>query len=131
MIRAHKEAVLTRLRGDPFLTSTVYEGVVEDRPNRYAALFFDSGHRTTDRLTGPSTTGTFSIIVHSVGTTPDQAQTVAEHVLAQLIDWTPDVPGHSCRRLRHTVTVPVQRDPDGIFPVHFCVDEFALVTQAI
>jgi hypothetical protein len=129
LIRAHKDAVLTRLREDGILTGCTFEGVVEARPHRYATLFIDSGLRSSDRLLGSSVTATFTVLVHSVGVSPDQAQLVADRVLTQLVDWTPAVDGFRCRRLRHTLTVPVQRDPDGLPPVFFCVDEFTLTTQ--
>jgi hypothetical protein len=131
VIQAHKDAILTQLRAHPELATVVYEGVVADRPKRYCTVWTDSGQRSSDRLTGSSVTATFTYVIHSVGIDPHQAQWVADRVFTQLLDWTPDIPGFRSRRIRHTATVPVQRDPDGLPPVYFCVDEFTLTTQAL
>lgn len=131
MIRDHKQAVLTRLREDSVLTDSTYEGVVEDRPARYCTIYVNSGRRTAERVTGGQTTATFTFTIHSVGTAPDQAQLVAERVFNQLLDWTPDVPGYRCRRIIHAASYPTQRDPDGLPPVYFAVDEFDLTTETL
>ena len=127
MIRAHVDAVLARLREDTDLD--VYEGAVPTGSECYVTVWTNSGLRTADRLAGPSSVGTFTFTVHSVGSEPAQAQAVAEHVFTQLLDWTPDIPGYQPRRVRHTATVPVTRDIDGRPPVYFCTDEFTLATQ--
>jgi hypothetical protein len=103
----------------------------QERPHRYATLFIDSGLRSSDRLLGSSVTATFTTIIHSVATSPDQALLVADRVLTQLVDWTPVIDGIRCRRLKHSATVPVQRDRDGLPPVHFVVDEFTLTAQTL
>jgi hypothetical protein len=131
VIRAVKDAHLARLREDYILTACTYEGVVADRPHRYATLFIDSGLRDTDRLAGSSTMATFTVIVHSVATSRIRRLFIADRVLTQFVDWTPDVSGARFRRLRHTATVPVQRDRDGLPPVHFVVDEFTSTAQIL
>lgn len=129
-IRAHKNAILARLREDSVLASATFEGVVTDRPQRYCTVFTDSGYRTVERLAGPSATALFTYTVHSVGSTPDQAQAVAEHVFAQLLDFTPTVAGRLCGRLRHAASQPVQQDPD-IPDLYFCVDEFDVSSDPV
>jgi hypothetical protein len=95
-IRAHKTAVLDRLKADPFLASITFEGIVTGGPSHYVSVFVNSGFREAERLTGPQATSTFTFTIHSVGSTPDQAQLVAEHVFAQLLDYTPTVTGRRC-----------------------------------
>lgn len=129
MIRAHKQAILERLRQDSVLSPVTFEGVVTDRPQRYCTVFTNSGFRTVERLAGPSATATFTFTVHSVGTTPEQAQAVAERVFAQLLDYTPTVTGRLCGRLRHAASQPVQLDTDGGTNLYYCVDEFDITTD--
>lgn len=129
MIREMKAAVLARLRQDSVLASSTFEGVVTNRPNRYAAVFSDSGFRTAERFTGPQGTSSQSFTVHSVGTTPDQAQAIADRVFAQLLDWTPAVEGRVCRRMRHEASEPVQIDRDVTPPMFYGVDVFEVTSS--
>jgi hypothetical protein len=130
VIRAHKNAILARLREDSVLSAVTFEGVVTERPERYCTLFTNSGFRTVERLSAPSATAEFTYTVHSVGSTPDQAQAVAERVFAQLLDFTPTVPARLCGRLRHAASQPVQQDPD-IPNLYFAVDQFDLTSDPI
>lgn len=129
MIREVKNAVLARLREDPELASSVFEGVVTTRPKRYVAVFSDSGFRTTERFTGSQSTSAQSFTIHSVGTTPDQAQAMADRVFRQLLDWTPSIPGRVCRRMRHEASEPVQLDTDADVPMFYGVDVFEVTSS--
>lgn len=129
-IRAVKKALLDRLKEDAVLAPVVFEGVVTSRPNRYVTLFTNSGVREAERFTGAQLTSTQSFTVHSVGTTPDQAQFVAEKVFAQWLDWTPTVAGRVCRRVRHSSSQPVQLDADVSPPLYYCVDEFDVTSTS-
>lgn len=124
-----KAAVLARLRQDSVLASSTFEGVVTNRPNRYVAVFSDSGFRTAERFTGLQGTSSQSFTVHSVGTTPDQAQAIADRVFAQLLDWTPAVEGRVCRRMRHEASEPVQIDRDVTPPMFYGVDVFEVTSS--
>jgi hypothetical protein len=128
-IRAHKTAVLDRLKADPFLASITFEGIVTGGPSHYVSVFVNSGFREAERLTGPQATSTFTFTIHSVGSTPDQAQLVAEHVFAQLLDYTPTVTGRRARRIRHAVSQPVQEDRDVTPWIYYCVDQFDLTSE--
>lgn len=123
-IRAVKKALMDRLKEDTVLAPVVFEGVVTNRPNRYVTIFTDSGYRESERFTGGQWTSTQGFTVHSVGTTPDQAQYVAERVFAQLLDHVLVVPGRTCRRIRHASSQPVQQDTDISPPLYYTVDEF-------
>lgn len=134
MIRAHTAAILERLRANGVLADATYEGLVlpdadGNRPQRYVSVFTNSGHRSIERLSGPSSTATFTYVIHSVGSDPWEAQAVAEHVFAQLLDFTPNVPERICGRLRHVSTQPVQMDDDSTPALFYCVDEFDLTTD--
>lgn len=131
MIRAHKDAILTRLRQDSVLSTATFEGVVTDRPQRYCTVFTNSGYRSVERLAGPSATATFTYTIHSVGSTPEQAQAVAERVFAQLLDFTPTVANRQCGRLRHAASQPVQKDSDVTPALYYCVDQFDLTSDPI
>lgn len=128
-IRAHKQAILDRLRADPILTDATFEGVVTDRPSRYVAVFIDSGYRYSERLTGAQATADYGVTAHSVGTTPDQAQFVAERVFAQLLGHVLQVPGFRCRRVRHEASQPTQIDRDIDPPLFYAVDVFEFTSE--
>lgn len=135
-ILAVKRAVLARLREDPELASSVFEGVVTTapgatRPNRYVAVFANSGARSVARFTGPSSLIVQTFIVHSVGMQPDQAQAVADRVFAKLLDWTPQIAGANCRRITHEVSLPLARDDDTSPPLFYQVDEFDLTYETL
>jgi len=135
-ILAVKNAVLARLREDPELAQSVFEGVVTTapgaaRPNRYVALFTNSGARSASRFTGPSSQSVQTFVLHSVGTKPDQAQFVADRVFAKLLDWTPTVDGLSFRRVTHEASLPLARDDDTSPPLFYQVDEFDLTYEAL
>lgn len=132
MIRVHTQAVLDRLAQHHDLDGAVYEGAtVPVGTKAYVTVWVDSGRRRTDRLAGSSNTAEFTFTVHSVGSQPYQAQALAECVFTQLLDWTPEVAGFQPHRLRHTATLPVERDPDGRPTVYYCTDEFTLTTQSL
>lgn len=123
-------AILSRLREDSVLSTVTFEGAVTDRPQRYCTVFTNSGYRTVERVTGPSATAEFTYTVHSVGSTPMQAQAVAERVFAQLLDYVPTVEGRQCSRLRHAGSQPVQQDFD-VPDLYYCVDQFDLTSDPI
>lgn len=135
-IVAVKNAVLARLRDDPELATSVFEGVVTTapgatRPNRYVAVFTNSGTRSAARFTGPSSQSVQTFVLHSVGTKPDQAQFVADRVFAQLLDWTPQIDGLNCRRLTHEASLPLARDDDTTPSLFYQVDEFDLTYESL
>lgn len=129
MIRDHVNAVLIRLRQDAILSGCTFQGLVTDRPNKYCAVFANSGTRAVERLTGPESQATFSFVIHSVGRQPDQAQLVTERVFAQLLDYTPIVPGRVAGRLRHVDSEPLQFDPDAPPGYFYTVDVFEYTTS--
>jgi len=128
MIRAHKQAILERLRADSILTSSTFDGVVTGKPTRYCNVYMNSGARDSYTLTAEQAQATFSFTIHSVGSTPEQAQAVAERVFAQLLDFRPTVPGRSCWRVRHEASQPLQVDRDVDPWLWFCVDVFDLTS---
>jgi len=111
------------------LADCTFQGVVSDRPDRYVTLFMDSGDWVQERLTGPQSTATFSLTFHSVGSTAEQAQYVAEKVFLQLLGFTPNVPSRECRRIRHVNSQPIQLDRDVSPPIYYCVDQFELTSD--
>ena len=129
MILAHKTAILARLNADPLLATCGHEGVVLDRPETYWTLFTDSGVRSSDRFGGLPINGTFNYWVHSVGRVPEQAQRLAEHVIAQLAGWQPVVPDYAPFRVEHAASSPTDLDSTVRPPLHVAIDHFRLTTQ--
>jgi hypothetical protein len=129
VIRAHAKAIVARLEEDLILRGSTFQGVVTNRPARYCTVFMDSGLRVVERFNGLQTEVTFGVTVHSVGTTAEQSQLVAERVMAQLLDYRPIVAGRDCRRLRHVSSVPVDLDTDVSPPLYFSVDQFDLTSS--
>lgn len=123
-IRDHAAAIQTRLEQDSVLAGSTFQGVVTDRPQRYCTFFLTSGRRYADRLTGPDVAADFTVTVHSVGSDVTQAQAVAERVFAQLLNFTPTVAGRTCSWLRHTASMPTQRDDTVTPSLYYSVDEF-------
>lgn len=130
-IRAVKEAVLERLRGDVLLEPVVFEGSVDDRPDFYVSVHTDSGRRTAERFTGPQVTSTQTFTVHSVGSTPDQAHLVAERVMRQMLDHTLLVPGRTCRRIQHGASEPAEKDREVSPALWYVVDEFSVTSNPV
>lgn len=130
-IRDHANAVLARLRADTVLAGCTFEGVVIDRPDRYCTLFLDNGEWEADRFTGPQDVATFTATIHSVGSTAEQAQMVAERVFAQLLGFTPTVANRYCRRIRHVNSQPVQLDQDVSPPLYWCADTFSFTSSPL
>jgi hypothetical protein len=129
VIRAHANAIVARLKEDQILAAATFQGVVTNRPARYCTVFIDSGARAVERFNGLQSEATFGVTVHSVGTTAEQAQLVAERVMAQLLDYRPTVTGRDCRRLRHVSSVPVDLDTDTTPPLYYSVDQFDLTSS--
>jgi hypothetical protein len=130
VIRAHVDAVLARLGEDEILAGSTFDGDVPGQPERYCNVYVNNGVRDQSRFTGPQSRAEFTFTIHSVGTDRAQAQLVGERVFAQLLDWTPTVPGRQCFRMRHAVSQPVQKDPDTADPAYwYGVDQFDLISD--
>ena len=128
-IRLHVNAVLARLREDSILATCTYQGVVDDRPTRFIAVFPDAGFREQSRYTGGQIQETYSFTIHSVGQTPEQAQLLAERVYAQLLGAKLTIAGRVCRPMRSVVSRPIQVDRDVTPVMHYSVDVFELTTE--
>ena len=126
MPRAHTDALLARLRADTGLSGVVFEGVVTDRPARYCTVFADQGRHESERLDERQIQSAYRYVIHSIGSTPEQARWVGERVFAQLFDWRPVIPGRTCWRARHVGGQAMQIDRDVSPPLWFVVDEFEL-----
>lgn len=129
----HKDAVIAQLKLDTVLADCGFEGVVtpegDDYPERYWTIFTDSGVRSSDRFGGLPNQATYHYTVHSVGTTPEQAQRIADRVITQLAGVQLAVPGWAPFLLVHASSYPTQMDDTVRPPLHFSVDRFTLRTQ--
>lgn len=131
MIRDTAAAVKSRLEQDPVLATCTFEGLVTDKPERYASFFLNSGVRYGDRLSGPDVSADFTLTVHSVGSDPYEAQAVAERVLAQLLNYKLVVAGRDCSLLRHTASIPISSDDVIGASLFYGVDEFSFTSDPV
>lgn len=131
MIRDTAAAIKARLEQDPVLATCTFEGIVTNKPQRYASFFLNSGVRYGDRLSGPDVSADFTLTVHSVGTDPFGAQAVAERVLAQLLNYKLQVPGRDCSLLRHSASIPVGSDDQVSPSLYYGVDEFSFTSDPV
>ena len=134
MIRAHKVAVLARLRADPPMASNVIDGIIDPLapvvPPPYVAVSMDSGRRTVERESSEQpTSAEFRIAVHSVGVDADQAGYFAEHVMAQLLGWRPTVTGWAPQAVQHFRSAPVQPDTTVNPATQYITDVFTLTSR--
>lgn len=124
LAKLHVEAFLELARAHAELGADVYEGKVEDAPERYASVWPSIGGRGAERLDLHSIQITPSFTVHSVGTTPEQARWVGDRVMFQVLDVRPDILGRSCWPIRLTASQPVRED-DNLHPgLWYQVDVF-------
>lgn len=125
-MRVHDDAFLALIRSDAGLASTTFEGTVTSGPARYVSVF-PRETRQVERFSGPQAVVTNEYIVHSVGTTPEQAKWAREHMLAKTLDATPVVTGWRCRRIQFITSQPlgVDRDGDPSRPLFYMVDVLA------
>lgn len=134
MIRAHKAAVLSRLRADPAMANNVIDGIVDPLapvvPAPYVAVAMDSGRRTVERESSETpTSAEFRITIHSVGVDADQAGFFAERVMAQLLGWRPTVAGWAPQAVQHSRSLPAQPDVTVNPATQYITDVFALTSR--
>lgn len=126
LIEAHVEPVIARIREDPVLADTVFEGVVTGNPDQYTNVHHDTGvyaaHNYVDTISDVEVTFT----IHNVGMTDWEATWRAGRVLAQLIQFKPTVPGRRCFRMEPAGSQPVTLDRDVTPPKHIAVNRFVL-----
>jgi hypothetical protein len=115
-------------RAHPILADFTFDGIVTGDPQRYANVHGNIGRRSSWNLRRRQARADYTFTIHSVGEDPAQARAVGQAVLAQLIDWTPTIPGRSCFPLDHAVSQPIFRDPDANPAVWYGVDQFDLST---
>ena len=125
----HLAAVMARLREADGLAEDAYDDAVKGQPERYARVYTNSGFSSQTRFSSLNTTKTFTYVVHSVGTTAEQALWVNARVHRKLDDAVLSVAGRKLRRLTHRVSRPIDIDVSGPEPLHFLVDQFDLVSD--
>ena len=134
MIRAHKAAVLSRLRADSAMANIVIDGIVDPLapvvPAPYVAVAMNSGKRTVERESSETpTSAEFRITVHSVGVDADQAGFFAERVMAQLLGWRPAVTGWTPQAVQHSRSLDAQPDTTVNPATQYITDVFTLTSR--
>ena len=129
-MKVHDDAFMALPRGDAQLANAVFEGTVLNPPTRYASVF-PREIRDAGRLSGPSSLLDNEYIVHSVGTSPEQAKWVRERFLARTVDVTPAVAGWNSRRVRHVTSQPLAIDRDVSPPLWYTVDVLAFESERL
>jgi hypothetical protein len=125
--RAHDDAVLARIREIPTLSEVVFDGDVEGHPTFYVNVHMNRPVETADRFAGLARSGTKTYWIHSVGASRRLASSVAEKVVAKLLNWAPEVDGFSPRRMTHPTSQPTQKNETTKPPIFFAVDVFDVV----
>lgn len=114
-MRAHKAAILARLREEPRLANIVFDSDPDAesaaaRPVQYVVVYSDTGSYEAERLTFNQTVAEYEYEIQCVHATNEAALAVAEAVMGQLMNWRPLVEGRSCWPIRHVSSDEVQRD---------------------
>lgn len=126
LIERHVAAVLARIRSDPQLVNSVFEGDVEDNPARYVNVWHDTGFFEPRSIRGEHQDVDITFTIHSVGMDRWQATWVDGRVLALLNDWKPTVAGRRCWRLSPAGSQPVAKDKEIDPPKFMAVRRFVL-----
>jgi hypothetical protein len=126
---AHVQALLDRLRADSILAPVVFEGDVVGKPGGYVVFYSSQPSHSVERLTGEQTQEDYTFTTVSVGLTPTQARVMADRVVAQLLNFVPTVPGRVCRRLRHPVGRPIEREEDSNPSLWYFTDQWDLTSS--
>lgn len=126
MIKAHADAILTRLTSTPHIT--VYDGEVPNNPALPYVVAWVRVQRTSDSLRGRQTDADVPFQTTTVGLTPESVRIVQDHVHAALADYRLTIPGRSTTRIKHINARPLFTDHDVDPPVLTAVDEWAIRT---
>lgn len=134
MIRAHKNAVLGRLRADPPMASIVIDGIVDPNaapvPAPYVSVTVGTNHFDAERESSETPTMLeFRITVHSVGVDADQAGYFSEHVLLQFAGWRPVVAGWAPQAVKHYRSMPAMPDTSVNPAPQYITDVFTLTSR--
>lgn len=131
MSRAHVDASLSALRGDPALT--VYDAAVPDLPDvvpdlPYVVLYADLGTLSVEDLRGRHTRLDVTLQTTAVGSTREQAQWAAQRARDRLVDQVLIVAGWDSYPVEHEGSQPVRRDDDVDPPMMYAVDTYRWVS---
>lgn len=134
MIRAHKAALLARLRADPPMASNVIDGIVDPAAPPvlppYVAVTVGTNHYDAERESSETPSMLeFRVTVHSVGVDADQAGYFSEHVLAQLAGWRPVVAGWAPQAVKHYRSMPAMPDTSVNPAPQYITDVFTLTSR--
>ncbi|MGO4583639.1 hypothetical protein AB4Z38_07090 [Arthrobacter sp. 2RAF6] len=134
MIRAHKAALLARLRADPAMVGKVIDGLVD--PNAapvlppYVAVTVATNHFDAERESSETPTMLeFRVTAHSVGVDTDQAGYFSEHVIGQFAGWRPVVTGWAPSAVKHYRSMPAMPDTSVNPAPQYITDVFTLTSR--
>lgn len=133
--KQHVDAVLARLREHPDLTERVFQGIAyrDDAGNprtRYVTIWVGTPQRTAGRYTGPQTKERYRFTIHATSQLPGDAGELDDAVTAQLLGWTPTIPGRECRRMSSDEGDEMQYDRDLTPPLYWIPSTWDLTTEA-
>jgi hypothetical protein len=126
--RQHTEAFIAAVTRDDGLA--ILDGRVAGKaPGRYAIVFAHRPEHATTRMSGTPRANEARVTVHSVGSTPAEAEWVADEIAARA---TPGIPGlrlmvADARQgvVRHAGGLPMRVDSTVPPAVYFFADEYA------
>jgi hypothetical protein len=128
--RAESAAVRALIQRQPALATKTFMSLVgAQMAVPYVVIHPGADYDNQDNLAGPYVHRRPSFTVHSVGTSAEQAQLVAEWVDAQLRPngrgVKPDVAGRRTGQIMRDSTLPAQLDTDTSPPLVYMVSEYA------
>jgi len=129
-IRAHRDAVITALSVSlPGAVFKSYSAAAKDASvSRYAVLFIARTRRDRTRYTGPQSRDTFTLTVHCVGTTEDEALYVQERV-DELTGLKLPVAGRHVHPVEFVTGKPPELDDDSTQPLWYSTSQFDLTSD--
>lgn len=124
LVELHAQAFLDLIKADPELR--VFEGDVENAPEKYTNVFHTPGFYEGHTLGNELVDVTVTFTVHSVGLERWQAQWGAGRVTARVLGVTPVIAGRRCWRIGHEPGPPISKDTE-VTPSRFlAIDRYTL-----
>ena len=103
-----RDAILERLTAAPLKVFSSPPGASEKYP--YVVVYFDSGMRSSDRVSDARVSREHGWQTTVVGVNADQVVAALDRVTAALEDWRPTVTGRSCQKVTHDGSQPTRHD---------------------
>jgi len=133
LLAAHDTAIFERLRAHTYLKPVVFDGKVPNLPggrprNSYVNVHTSGRPFVRERRDARQMQVARTYTVHSVSVDPDEARALQGAVVAQLLNFRPDIPGRSAFRLSYESSLAIRPDESTDPWLWYTVDQFDLNT---